>query len=372
MIPAKGSNIFFFIVSFFLITGNVNGEEEGEEAANKMMVLEFPFDRNKTNTFATTTFAAQQDMADFTVCFAFKVNALISAILDQMQLLQIQDIDGETLAEIVLDVEYDEETFQKTSFGLSSTGGDSNYLHATPFALMTWMRACFSMNNGRVTIAMNGVKLGHDEQDEQDEQDDQDEQDEQDEQDVGLDDNIVRKGNLALHLGQKLTGVVTQVNMFFPALPMEGMINSTDTAGGEECGKEGNLFSWNDFSSETGELILHGKANKKRILQSNGPCTRESRLTVFTSEFQSFFDCMRHCQKLGARSPSVRTLNEFQVLTKEMRTIIPETYDESIIWLSVTQGKMVDNKLMSFDHWPTDVEIREALVKKLSLKADIV
>ena len=87
-----------------------------------MMVLEFPFDRNKTNTFATTTFAAQQDMADFTVCFAFKVNALKSAILDQMQLLQIQDIDGETLAEIVLDVEYDEETFQKTSFGLSSTG----------------------------------------------------------------------------------------------------------------------------------------------------------------------------------------------------------------------------------------------------------
>ena len=215
---------------------------------------------------------------------------------------------------------------------------------------------------------MNGVKLGHDEQDEQDEQDDQDEQDEQDEQDVGLDDNIVRKGNLALHLGKKLTGVVTQVNMFFPALPMEGMINLTN-AEGEDCDKEGNLFSWNDVSSRTGELILHGKANKKRILQSNGPCTRESRVTVFTSEFQSFFDCMRHCQKLGARSPSVRTLNEFQVLTKEMRTIILETYDESIIWLSVTQGKMVDNKLMSFDHWPTDVEIREPLVKKLFKKS---
>ena len=104
--------------SFLLFTWMVKGKEVEEYPSynNKTMdmVLEFPYDRNNTNTFARTTFVAQEEMTNFTVCFAFMVNALKSAKKDEMQLLQLKNGDGETLAEIIFTVQPSLETFYET------------------------------------------------------------------------------------------------------------------------------------------------------------------------------------------------------------------------------------------------------------------
>ena len=214
--------------------------------------------------------------------------------------------------------------------------------------LIKWMRTCISdynngsdSNNGSVILVVDGVKLGE-------------------EPFFDFDSNVTSKGNFTLHLGKYLMGSMTDVNLFSPALTEEDMTNITNPEG-DECGKEGSIFSWRDSLSKTGEKdteqksvnwIQHGKAEKKIIPRRDGPCSMPSRVTVFASKFESFFDCVEHCQKLGGRCPSLRTINEIN----ELDLLSWEIYDDFILWLSITQGKMVDNKLVNFDHWPKDVE----------------
>ena len=71
------------------------------------------------------------------------------------------------------------------------------------------------------------------------------------------------------------------------------MLSLTDTEG-EDCGKEGNIFKWKDFSPKRPAMgaerkgtyfILHGKA-ENTIIRNDGPCTRQSRVNVFRSEYQ--------------------------------------------------------------------------------------
>ena len=117
-----------------------------------------------------------------------------------------------------------------------------------------------------------------------------------------------------------------------------------------------------DFLSKTGgketepnsvNWTLHGEAKIKTILPNHGPCSIQSRITVFASKYESFFDCVEHCQKLGGRCPSLRTINEINVL----ETLSWEVSEDFLLWLSVTRGKIVDNKLLKFDHWPKDVKM---------------
>ena len=138
------------------------------------------------------------------------------------------------------------------------------------FSIMTWLRSCFSLGNGKVAFALDGVEL--------------------DEQYIDHEDFVIGRGNLTLHLGKSLIGSITHVNMFSPALKMENMLNLTSgNAGKDYCGKEGNLFNWKDFTFKTGDKetepknkswILHGKANSKAIIQSNGPCAKQSSVNV--------------------------------------------------------------------------------------------
>ena len=112
-----------------------------------------------------------------------------------------------------------------------------------------------------------------------------------------------------------------------------------------------------DAKTEGTSWILHGKANNITIFQSNGPCATQSGVTVFTSKYGSFFDCMEHCKKLGGRSPSMKTLSVYDIIDLEFGAVIPGNFDFRL-WLSVTRGQLVDNKLSSFDHWPKDVDVK--------------
>ena len=136
MIPIKLVDIAFVIVHILYLTVNVRGGEE-------VMTLEFPYDSNSSNTSATAVFIAEEDIADLTLCFAFRVDAFKNSIRDDIQLLQLEG-EEETLAEIVFTNED-----QNSELGFSTRRGYSNAIHL-PFALLTWVRACFSENNGSV------------------------------------------------------------------------------------------------------------------------------------------------------------------------------------------------------------------------------
>ena len=83
-----------------------------------------------------------------------------------------------------------------------------------------------------------------------------------------------------------------------------------------ECGTSGDFLSWKNASLQ---WILKG--NAKRLHNQKDPCDRESAVEIFSEGFLSGVACMEHCQKLGSRSPPVRTVEELQNLTSATLTI---------------------------------------------------
>ena len=132
-----------FIILFFLVSKPVKGEgekgdpselpcrpswpedpdAEKEDYESKMMVLEFPYDKNNSNTYASTTVIAQEDILNFTLCFNFAVNALKSAKGDKIQLLQLHDPDGQILAEVLFSVSFCPEQFHETTLSMVDSQG---------------------------------------------------------------------------------------------------------------------------------------------------------------------------------------------------------------------------------------------------------
>ena len=116
----------------------VRGEEEEYSSYHEEMTLEFPFDSNSTNTSATAVFVAEEDIADLTLCFAFRVDALKNVIRDEIQLIRLEDSYGETQDEILLTIH------KSSTFWSGTKGGESFILGGPRMALMTWMRTCIS------------------------------------------------------------------------------------------------------------------------------------------------------------------------------------------------------------------------------------
>ena len=66
-----------------------------------------------------------------------------------------------------------------------------------------------------------------------------------------------------------------------------------------------------------------------------GPCQRESVLTVYT--LPDFSDCQQHCPKIrNGRLPPIRTLVELQTLHYELGAITPNIKDLPWLWLSAS------------------------------------
>ena len=71
--------------------------------------------------------------------------------------------------------------------------------------------------------------------------------------------------------------------------------------------------------------------------------------------------CIQHCEKLGGRSPPVRTLQEWQTLYTELGFV--QADGDGVIrdlWLSVTEGDK-NNNLVRLDHWPTTTKATEGV-----------
>ena len=84
-----------------------------------------------------------------------------------------------------------------------------------------------------------------------------------------------------------------------------------------------------------------------------GPCKRESKIHVYPMrEDHHHSDCMQHCEKLGGRSPPVRTFDEWQNFVEEVQHM--KRVPQNALWLSATEGKKKGNSLERLLHWRED------------------
>ena len=71
--------------------------------------------------------------------------------------------------------------------------------------------------------------------------------------------------------------------------------------------------------------------------------------------------CMQHCQKLGGRTPSVKSLHEWETFSEEIQQFQGDPIRLPVkLWLSATEGDE-DMKLSRLDHWPEGIEAEETV-----------
>ena len=159
---------------------------------------------------------------------------------------------------------------------------------------------------------------------------------------------------ISLQLGLDLYGQnensrgVSNLNIFSSALSEQRMKELTK-AGGAECGAPGDFLQW-----EKANLTLTGNGTKKRVDSREGPCWRKSHLNVYSGDFNQP-KCMKHCQKLGGRSPPVGTALEWADLQEELKAITNRTRSFGNMWLSSTIGEGSDGSVGRLNHWPENI-----------------
>ena len=154
-------------------------------------------------------------------------------------------------------------------------------------------------------------------------------------------------------------GQTTNLNIFSSALTVD-QIKSQTRPGEKECGLEGDFLSW-EKSLEEEQWTLHSKARWVDLDGGHeGPCRKKAKMNIFTmNETHYQNDCMKHCEKLGGRSPSVKRKKEWEDLWKEVKAVSPDPLKiPARIWLSATEGDK-EGKLGKLDHWPEGVEAKE-------------
>ena len=138
------------------------------------------------------------------------------------------------------------------------------------------------------------------------------------------------------------------------------------SAGKEACGLAGDFLSW-EKSLEEGQWALHSKA---RWVELDGglesPCMAASKINIFPLiEGHRNSHCMELCQKLGGRSPSVKTTEEWEGLWKQIESLRPDlSRPQNYIWLSATEGdigRKEESQLGDLEHWPEGVTAEESL-----------
>ena len=158
---------------------------------------------------------------------------------------------------------------------------------------------------------------------------------------------------------------IANLNVFNSTKSVKRMVGLT-TVGEEECGAPGDIISW-----EEAEWTLHSQAKVFEVEREwEGACRRESKVQVFTADFEWHQDCMQHCQKIAdGRSPPANTEKEWENLTREVDLITQDRSNLPWMWLSATDGDK-DKTLARLDHWPyTEVVNNET--KKLEAKETV-
>ena len=261
---------------------------------------------------------------DFTICTAFMVQAWTTDF-SEASLFLVRDVNNYDWAHVDL---YAADTYSQFIVYL----GEVYILTTIDHVLfpLTWTHVCLSLDtiSGKVGIVVNGQLVQEEVHQE------------------ALEEDVWRPSNMSLVLGyskvmgHEYTGMTSKLNIFSSALSTSRMVALTE-AGGEECGSPGDYVSW-----EEEDWQLHSQARREMVGELEGPCRRESRLTVYSADFKyhsaatnyaKISGCMEHCEKLGkGRSPPVRTQEEWTWLWKEVNCITPELWRLPYLWLAAT------------------------------------
>ena len=312
-----------------------------------MKVLDFSEDGDgqpdSNGEYTRATLEAGPLPESFTICSAFMTEAWTTRFT-AAEMFSLMRVDGRIWGYVNLFA-------GKTSTDFEVMLGPVNLLTKLEelFFTLQWIRACLSVDSvaSKVMLVVDGQLVG--------------------EEKYRSEEDKYRPANISLLLGfypnypdpAEYTGRVSELNIFKSSLSPERMIDLT-RAGGDECGTPGDLVSW-----EEAEWTLHSQAKVIEVDREwEGPCRRESQVQVFTAQFAFHKDCMHHCQKISnGRSPTVKTKEEWESLTREIDLVTQDRHLLPWMWLSVTEGD-VDEKLTTLDHWP-ETEIVNNETKKL-------
>ena len=114
---------------------------------------------------------------------------------------------------------------------------------------------------------------------------------------------------------------------------------------------------------EEEQWTLHSKARWIDLDGGlEGHCRAKAKMNVFPmNEGHLHSDCMRHCEKLRGRCPSVKTKRDWENISKEIKTVSPDPSQlPERIWLIATKGD-IEGKLGKLDHWPEGIEAEEGV-----------
>ena len=268
---------------------------------------------------------------DFTICSAYKIEAWTTPFTTViLYVLTAQPVVAYSSAYVTINAG---DTF--TEFRVSIGNVHNDVRSDEVLFPLTWTRLCLSLDRmtGKIRLVVNGeVVIDKDHKE-------------------ALDEDDWRPADLDLVLGYRwdgieLTGTISQLNIFSSPLPTARMVALT-SAGGEECGAPGDYVSW-----EEEDWKLTSQARMEMVGELEGPCRRESEVTVYTAHFEyhgvatnpgKVSGCMEHCEKLGqGRSPPVRTLEEWHWLRKEVQAVTPDIKVLGNIWVAATDEEEED------------------------------
>ena len=298
--------------------------------------LDNDFKSDDNNSYTHASLQKENLPPSFTICTAFMVEAWNE--YQDAQLFGLLDDDGEDwhLVEIFAQTTYTQFSFQ--SAGLPVISNQSKIL----FYPLQWTRVCLSKdsNTSLARLVVDGEIVI--------------------EKEVKVKN---RPRNLNLGLGMsgftyEEPGKTTNLNIFSSALNVEQMKSQT-SPGEKQCGLQGDFLSWEKSLAEE-QWTLHSKARWVEL--DGGPCSAIAKMNVFPMiNFHLHSDCMKHCEKLGGRSPSVKTEKEWDDLLKGVKAISPDPSKlPTKIWLSATEGD-IGSKLGKHDHWPEGIKAEEGV-----------
>ena len=98
-----------------------------------------------------------------------------------------------------------------------------------------------------------------------------------------------------------------------------------------------------------------------------GPCNSKAKINIFPmNDVHLQSECMNLCKKLGGRSSSVQSMEEWKNLLEEIKYVSPAPSKlPPHIWTSATEGVQISNgsglKLSAPRHWPDGTKAKEGV-----------
>ena len=337
-----------FIMIFTFPFGLVLCDAHQRENINETQIIQFHYDPSIGKTFAYTTFPFHdQTLKSFTMCLSLVIDALADGSFDDIIIFQMLN-KHESGAAILLARVLGSEDIPKLLLFDKKGSLLGSFI---PFHPSRWLQICYSSDS---SIVVGEHINNFDSINSRTE--------------VGDSNDSLHFGNItafdtpsntmALVLGVSLIGKVGNVNLFTPAQPRERLQALANPEGGE-CAAPGNFLTWEDASfskEENSENISKAKKHNKKttwnlvgntqvktIEPLEGPCSKKENLIVFAKRSMTTIDCMKHCMKIGSRAPSLKTHEEWQSLSGDLRVREFELLE--IFLLSVTK-RSVENEIM--------------------------